>query len=118
MTETSKLLVQLAFVLPLFFFLCAYVFEFRRDRQSLRSLGRFGPLIMGVIAATLLLIPVTWFLSTTHSSVVLSRVMASFSISVAASGVLSRFKSRLASALVVAGGTILAFFWFFNRVMV
>jgi hypothetical protein len=118
MTETQRSLLQIAFMLPLLFFFIAAVLEFRRDRTVVKSLNRFGPLIAGALGAVLLLVPVTSFLTTIHSSVVLSRVMVFVSLCAAAGGIFSRYKSRWSSALVIAGGGILAFFWFFNRIMV
>lgn len=114
-TETPKELVQFAFVLPLLFFIWASALEFRCDRKSLRDVGRFPPIIVGALGDILLLLSVTLFASSPYSSVALSRAMALVSTLVAVWGILGPFRSRLASALILGGGVLLAFFWFFTH---
>ena len=95
---------------PLLSFVSAGMFEFQRDRTSLRSLTRMVPLAVAGALSILLLIKVydPYF---SVRRVQLSRPMSALSLLVAVSALVCRYKSRLTSALIVIGGLVLAFFW-------
>ena len=101
---------------PLLSFVSAGMFEFQRDRESLRSLTRTLALGVGAVASVLLLIPVAIYFPYTSPS--LSRAMSALSLAVATCGPVCRYKSRLTVALIFIGGLVLAFFWILNRRMV
>lgn len=118
MTETTRVLIRVALAAPGNLFLWAFVLELRRDRQSLISLRRLLPLLAGASGWALGMVPLTLLIRTPHSSMLLGRVMAAVSLCIAVCGILCGFRSKLAAALVVAGGAILAFFWLFNQIVV
>lgn len=91
--------------------------EYQCDRRSLRNLTRAVPLIIGVITAIFLLLPLHLYLTSAVPSVLFSRTMAVMSAVIAACGVLCRYRSRFAAALVVLGGLVLAFLWLLNRII-
>jgi len=95
---------------PLLSFVSAGMFEFQRDRTSLRSLTRMLPLAVAGALSILLLIKVydPYF---SVRRVQLSRPMSTLSLLVAVSALVCRYKSRLTSALIVIGGQVLVFFW-------
>jgi hypothetical protein len=95
---------------PLLSFVSAAMFEFQRDRTSLRSVTRMLPLAVAGALSLLLLIRVyDPYFSVRH--VQLSRPMSALSLLVAVSALVCRYKSRLTSALIIMGGLALAFFW-------
>jgi hypothetical protein len=95
---------------PLLSFVSAGMFEFQRDRTSLRSFTRMVPLAVAGALSILLLIKIydPYF---SVRRVQLSRPMSALSLLVAVSALVCRYKSRLTSALIVIGGLVLAFFW-------
>jgi len=70
---------------------------------------------LGAILAVLLLIPLNL---TPQGSGTLSKAMVLLAVLVAFSGLFVRYKSTIAKVLVPLGGVLLAFFWFFNRIVV
>jgi len=70
---------------------------------------------LGAILAVLLLIPLNL---TPHESGTLSKAMVVLSLLVASSGLFVRYESTIAKVAISLGGIILAFFWFFNRIVV
>lgn len=102
---------------PILCFAIAATMEFRQDRGSLRSVVRALPLAIGGGAAVLFFVPIDSYLPSTTGSFLFSRILTITSILVAACGVLCRFNSRLAAALVVIGGAVLAFFWLDNFIV-
>ena len=99
---------------PLLSFFSAGMFEFQRDRTSLRSLTRMLPLAVAGALSILLLIRVydPYF---SVRRVQLSRPMSALSLLIAVSALVCRYKSRLTAALIFIGGLVLAFFWLLNR---
>jgi hypothetical protein len=115
MTLIKNALLEIAFITPLLCFVLASSYEFRARRGG----GpRKPPLVaptLGVILAVLLLIP---FHLTPQGSVTLSKAMVVLSLLVASSGLFVRYESTITKAFVPLGGIVLAFFWFFNRIVV
>ena len=106
-------LVALAFVLvPLLSFAAAGMFEFQRDRQSLRSPIRGLPLALAAVLAVLLLVDAYYPYFSVRG---LSKTMAAVSLIVPVSAVVCRYRSRLTAGLIFTGGLVLAFFWLLNR---
>jgi len=110
--------VYIVVAFPIFCFLLALLAELHRDAGSLRSLTRTLPLAIGSCVAVLLLVPVRLYVPSISASFLLSRAMTVTSLVIAGCGVLCRFRSRSAAALLVVGATVLAFFWLFNRIIV
>ena len=105
--------------LPLFCFVSATFLELKRDRNSPRSLTRILPLTFAWAASVFLLIPLVVYLgSISVSSELLSKTISVAALLVASCGFLCRYKSRFAAVLIVSGGIVLAFLWWFNRVLV
>lgn len=105
---------------PLLSFVSAGMLEFRRDRESLRSLTRMLPLALAAVLSILLLItllipPDLYFQYL--SSPRLSILMSVLSLLVALAALVCRYKSRLTTALIFIGGLVLAFFWLLNRIV-
>jgi hypothetical protein len=107
----------LAMSLPFLCFVSATFLELRRDNNSLRSLARALPLAVAGAASSLLLIPLPVYWSINVSSDLLSKPMSVVALLVASSGFVCRYKSHFAATLIVFGGTVLAFFWYLNRVI-
>jgi hypothetical protein len=109
----NEIAVFALFSVLLLGFFSAGMREFQRDRGSLRSLSRMLPLAVAVVVCILLLIDIyrPYFSLRFH----LSRTMSALSLLVAVSGLVCRYKSRLAAALIFIGGLVLAFLWLVNR---
>ena len=103
--------------LPLVCFVSATFLELRRDHNSLRGLARALPLAVAGVVSVLLLIPIPVYWSINVSWELFRRTMLVAALFVAFCGFLCRYKSHFAAALVVFGGTVLAFFWYLNRVI-
>jgi hypothetical protein len=99
--------------IPLLCFASAAVFEIRRDPASLKHLIRILPLAAGTVASLLFLSFI--FDSSDFPSNRFCTVISLVGPLVAAGGFLCRYKSRLAAALVVAGGLLLAYFWLISQ---
>lgn len=98
---------------PLVCFAFAAAIEFRRDPSSLKHPVRFLPLAIAAVASILFLSFL--FDSPVFPSNRLCKMMSLAGLVVAACGVLCQFKSRLAAALMVVGGLLLAFFWLMSQ---
>jgi hypothetical protein len=98
---------------PLLSFASAGMFEFQRDRASLRSLTRMVPLAIAVVISVLLLVDVYYPYFSVRAR--LSRPMSSISLLVGASALICPYKSRLTKVLIFIGGLLLAFFWLLDR---
>jgi hypothetical protein len=107
----------IATLLPVLFLALAAMFDYISDRHSLRSPTRALPIAIGVCVAIPLSVPLHLYLPHTTSSLWLSRGMAAISMIIAACGILSGYKSRVAAAFVVVGGMLLAFLWILNRLV-
>jgi hypothetical protein len=100
--------------IPLFCFASATVIEIRRDRSSLKHLARILPLAIAAVASILLLSFV--FDSADFPSNRFCTTMSLTGLLVAACGFLCRYKSQLATVLLVVGGLFLAYLWLISRV--
>ncbi len=99
--------------LPLFCFASAAAIEFRREPASLKHPARIFPLAIGAAASIL-------FLSFLFDSPDLPSnrfcvVMSLTGLLVAVCGLLCRYKSRFAAALIVVGGLLLTYFWLISQ---
>ncbi len=93
---------------PLIVFFSASTVEFRRDRQSLRSLARSLPLAVALVVSILLLIDLPCPFIALRD---LSKTMSALSLLFVQPAFLCRYKSRLAACLIFVGGIALACFW-------
>jgi hypothetical protein len=98
---------------PLFCFASAAAIEFRRDPASLRHPVRIVPVAIAAVASIL-------FLSLLSDSPDFpsNRLCVALSLAgllVAVCGLLCRYKSRFAAALIVVGGLWLAVFWLISQ---
>ena len=106
-------MIAFAFLcVPLLSFVSAGMFEFQRDRTSLRSLTRGVPLAFAALLAVLLMADAYYPYFSLHS---MSKTLAAVSLIVPASAVICRYKSRLSAGLIFTGGLVLALFWLLNR---
>jgi hypothetical protein len=118
MTISLSSLVGLAVFLPLLCFAVVGALELRQQKR--RSIGILGAaaIVLGIGVSVLLVIPLGFFSLNPASSVALSKTMTLISALVAGSVAFGKFNSKISSVLVVVGGAILAFFWFFNRIII
>jgi hypothetical protein len=114
----KPLLLVLSFF-PFIAFLSAGVMELRTDRGFAQKLGKLIPVILGLAAFTIFLNPQLFLHITASSSVPISRGMTFLCVLIALSGAFVNYSRRGSSALIVAGGLLMAFFWmFFGQVRV
>jgi len=106
----TPLLTELVLMgFPLVCFVVAAVIEIRRDPASLKRPVRILPLALAAVTSILFLLLLSE--SPEFPSNRFCKVMSLAGLLVAVCGFLCRYKSRLAAALIVVGGVLLAYFW-------
>ena len=117
MLPSLSTVVDIVVFSPLVCFVAAGILEVKhRQRDSIRILAIVA-IALGIAMSVLLVIPLSAFSIGPATSARLSLVMTVISLLVAGSGILGKFNSKVTSVLTVLGGTTLAFFWLFNRVI-